>query len=327
MNSSLGDRDAFAKYYGYHNTNDSYRYAEKTIYSELGWIILICLILITCCTGFVGNGYVIWLLGFQIKRNAFTTFVLNLAIADFGFLILTALRYINKATDITEDYIFNFICAFFYQIMYINSHFLLTAISIDRCVSVLFPIWHRCSQPKYLSPAVCALLWIFSFLLGGIHNIMLFMGVFEYYHLPSLHYLVTAVLCLPSIAVSTVILFIKIGLKSKQKKRGRLLLMILITLLCYLILAFPLNVSRVLVWHFRIRTSPRLPFLIIMLCSCLNSSINPVIYFLFGRRKQAQSKEGLKIILQKVFKEGEAPGATEKSSNPAPLHFFLRNLE
>ncbi|XP_009875152.1 PREDICTED: mas-related G-protein coupled receptor member D-like, partial [Apaloderma vittatum] len=36
---------------------------------------------------------------------------------------------------------------------------LLTAISVERCVSVLFPIWYRCRRPKHLSGIVSGLLW------------------------------------------------------------------------------------------------------------------------------------------------------------------------
>ncbi|XP_070795919.1 mas-related G-protein coupled receptor member H-like [Pituophis catenifer annectens] len=190
--------------------------------------------------------------------------------------------------------------------MLMNSHFLLTAISIDRCVAVLFPIWHRYSRPKHLSSSVCVLLWISSFLLSGIMRIM---KGFVNYRLFNLHFFVTAIICLPLISLSTVVLFIKVCLKSKQKNKGRLLLVILITLLCFLILSFPLSVFAVIVSFFNIEADPDIMFWEagIIMWSCLNSSINPVIYFLVGRKKRAQTKESMKVILQKVFKEDEAP--------------------
>ncbi|KAM6456269.1 mas-related G-protein coupled receptor member A1-like [Liasis olivaceus] len=52
------------------------------------------LIFMTSYSGLLGNGNVIWILGFQIKRNPFTTFILILAIADFGFLISVVTHYI-----------------------------------------------------------------------------------------------------------------------------------------------------------------------------------------------------------------------------------------
>ncbi|KAM3840826.1 mas-related G-protein coupled receptor member H-like [Vipera latastei] len=307
MNSSLGDLDATENYYEYNSTRASYEHAEGITLSVLGWIALTGITFIACCFGWVGNGYIIWLLGFQMKRNCFTTFLLNLAIADFGFLTSVAMYNINRFIEFEGGIILDRICAFFFQMMHTNSHFLLTAISIDRCVAVLFPIWHRCSRPKRLSSMVCVLLWISSFLLIGSINIMTFTMVIVNNRLSVLHFLVTATVCLPLITLSTVVLFIKVCLKSNQKNQGRLLLMILISLLCFLILAFPLYIFVMIINFFSIEIDPEIPYweTCIILFSCLNSSINPVIYFLVGRKKGAQSKESMKVLLQKAFKEGE----------------------
>ncbi|ETE57900.1 Mas-related G-protein coupled receptor member H, partial [Ophiophagus hannah] len=243
----------------------------------------------------------------KIKRNRFTTFILHLAIADSGYLTSVVIYKIHLFTYFLRSKILFLFCAFFSHMMYINANFLLTAISIDRCVAVFFPIWHRCSRPKHLSSIVCVLLWISSFLLSGIMSIR---KGFVNYTLVSFHFLVTAIICLPLITLSTLVLFIKVCLKSNQKNQGRLLLMILMTLLCFLILAFPLSVLSVIVSFCSLETYNQLEYwgLCGMLFSYLNSSINPVIYFLVGRKKGAQTKESMKVILQKVFKEGEATG-------------------
>ncbi|XP_070605385.1 mas-related G-protein coupled receptor member H-like [Erythrolamprus reginae] len=305
MNSTLGDLDTAQNYYGHHNVSDSYENTEENSPSDLGQFIWLAITFSTCCIGFVGNGYIIWLLGCQIKRNGFTTFILHLAITDFGYLTSVFIINIVSITNVPEDGIVSHICAFFSHMMLINTNFLLTAISIDRCVAVLFPIWHRCSQQKHLSPKVCVLLWVSSFLLSGIRRII---KIFVRDSVLNFHFFVTAIVCLPLITISTVILFMRIRLKIKQKNQGRLLLMILITLLSFLILAFPLNVIAVIISFSDTKVSNKLKYLVIfsMLLSCLNSSINPVIYYLVGRRKGAQSKESVKVILQKVFKEGEA---------------------
>ncbi|KAK9402952.1 Mrgprh: Mas-related G-protein coupled receptor member H [Crotalus adamanteus] len=264
--------------------------------------IIFSIILIICCIGAPLNGIVIWLLGFQIKRNPFTVLIVNLAIADFGFLIFMTIYCIAIFIGFIQSGIRWEIFFSLFSVTYISSLFLLTAISIDRCVSVLFPIWHRCSRPNYLSPAVCTFLWIFSSLLIGIHYIM--------QHLFwNLHLVVTAVLCLPLMTTSTVILFIKICLKSKQMKRGRLLVMILITLLCFLILNLPFYFY-VFITHFLLEENFVNIFeLSVYLCpsASLNSSVNPVIYFLVGRKKKARSRESIKVVFQRVFREDEAP--------------------
>ncbi|XP_070798082.1 mas-related G-protein coupled receptor member H-like [Pituophis catenifer annectens] len=307
MNFSLGDLDATENYYRYKNTRDSYENAREIIPFDLGWIALVGITFITCCVGFVGNGYIIWLLGFQIKRNCFTTFIFNLAFADFGFLASIVIYVIHQFTYFLRGNIQFHFFAFFSHMMYISSNFLLMAISIDRCVAVLFPIWHHCSRPKHLSSTVCIFLWTSSCLLNGIMRII---KVFVNYSPLNFHFLVTAIVCLPLITLSTVVLFIQVCLKLKQKNQGQLLLMILITLLCFLILAFPLSVFAMIISFSSSKADDQLKYWVMgsILFSCLNSSINPVIYFLVGRKKGTQSKESMKVILQKIFKEGEATG-------------------
>ncbi|KAK9402961.1 Mrgprh: Mas-related G-protein coupled receptor member H [Crotalus adamanteus] len=302
MNSSLGDLNATENYYGY---NDSSEITEQLTLSVEG-IVWTGITLTVCCVGLVGNGYIIWLLGFQMKRNCFTTFILNLAITDFGFLTSIVISFIFGFINLLRG-ILALISFSFSHMMYINAHFLMTAISIDRCMAVLFPIWHRCSRPKHLSPAVCVFFWIASFLLAGTVNIMVFTEVIVNDRLFTLHLLVTAMVCLPLITLSTVILFIKMCLKSNQKNQGRLLLVILITLLSFLILAFPLSIIAMILKLSSSEAEKKLQYLILwsIVLSCLNSSINPVIYFLVGRKKGAQSKESMKVLLQNIFKEGE----------------------
>ncbi|KAK9402957.1 Mrgprh: Mas-related G-protein coupled receptor member H [Crotalus adamanteus] len=305
MNSSLGDLNATENYYGH---NDSSEITEQLTLSveEIVWTGIT---LTVCCVGFVGNGYIIWLLGFQMKRNSFTTFILNLAITDFGFLTSIVISIIFEFINLLGS-ILALICFSFSHMMYINAHFLMTAISIDRCVAVLFPIWHRCSLPKHLSPAVCVFFWIASFLLAGTVNIMKFTKVIVNDRLFTLHLFVTAMVCLLLITLSIVVLFIKMCLKSNQKNQGRLLLVILITLLSFLILAFPLSIIAMILKISSSETYRKLQYLILwsIMLSCLNSSINPVIYFLVGRKKGARCKESMKVLLQNVFKEDEVTG-------------------
>uniref|UniRef100_A0A8C6YJ93 G-protein coupled receptors family 1 profile domain-containing protein n=1 Tax=Naja naja TaxID=35670 RepID=A0A8C6YJ93_NAJNA len=263
------------------------KYQNMSIYSKT---IVFLIILIICCIGVPLNVIVIWLLGFQIKRNPFTVLILNLAIADFSFLLFMAIHYIDYFADFIPSGI---PCVFFIsisEIMYINGLLLLVAISIDRCVAVLFPIWHRCSRPKHLSPAVCAFLWIISFLLGGIPNIVEY--VLEYNANLYPHLLMTTMICIPLITTSTVILLVKIVLKPKQNKRGRLLVMILITLLCFLIFTVPLVIYLLIINVLDENYFSQFPLLdkCFELGACLNSSINQVIYFLVGRKKQTQGR-------------------------------------
>ncbi|XP_062987414.1 mas-related G-protein coupled receptor member H-like [Elgaria multicarinata webbii] len=275
------------------------------LHYDLGYIIAVAFTLATCCTGLVGNGIVIRLLGFHIKRNPYTTYILTLAVLDFGFLTSLAIYYIFFSTFIPSLYINDdnlyFIFLRFSWCTYISSELLLTAISIDRCVSVLFPIWHRCHRPTNLSITVCVLISVFSFLISVIPPTR---NATKNYP-----FLISALLCLPLMTISTVIILIKVCFKSQQRQRGKLLTVVLLSLLFFLILGFPLTGVFVLEFFFNFWFRHMENY--ILLCAALNSSVNPVIYFLVGRKKRGRSRESMKAILQRVLKEGEEDGRQE----------------
>ncbi|XP_053101955.1 proto-oncogene Mas-like [Hemicordylus capensis] len=274
-------------------------------------------ICIICAFGLLANGVVIWLLGFCIKRNSFTTYILNLSVADFGVLIFLLNMVILILSELNDDVYLHFpsyigyICTGLFLLMQSTGQLLLTAISIDRCVAVLFPLWHQCHRPPYCSTTVCTTLWVLSFLLCGVHIILVRAVGFKYFFL--LHpFVINALLCLPLMIISSLILFIKVYLKSQQHKRGRVFGAILLSLLFFLIFSFPINALFIIDAIY----ATQLCLLEYGLMSAsLNSSINPVIYFLLGRHKGSRCRESLKVILQRVFKEEEDPREEQEPSH------------
>lgn len=261
---------------------------------------------VVCILGVLGNGTVIWLLGFCMKRNPFTVYILNLAVADFAVLIAMPVRdvvecnYSNVSVLVAES------CN---QFVYSTSQFLLTFISFDRCVSVLFPLWYRCRRPEKLSTILCALIWLLSFLVNVICTTLHLLGVFIFLSPLFYVFLVNALVCLPLITVSTLILVIRICFKPPLRHQGKLLMAILLSLFFFLTLAFPMNVLCLVYFA---NSDPYYDNVLLdhlfkygVLCACLNSFVNPLIYFLIGRTKSRLCRQNLKLILQRVFSEEE----------------------
>ncbi|XP_077789738.1 proto-oncogene Mas-like [Podarcis muralis] len=272
---------------------------------ETALIIIAVFIFVISIFGLTGNGTVIWFLGFRMKRNPFTTFILHLAVADLGVLIALLILlplsvFLPSLSNITSLIFFG-IGTFFFFYMCITGQFLLTAISVDRCVSVLFPIWHRCHRPQHLSTIVCALIWILTFLSIGlcIYASLEYLSEKLFFFL----FLVPPVLCFPLMIISTVILLIKVCFRSQRRKKGRVLRAILLALLFFLFFTFTLTFMILLLFLGFDISSPSL--IVGHLCSCLNSSVNPLIYFLVGRKKQSRSRESMKVALWRLFKEEE----------------------
>ncbi|KAG8133976.1 hypothetical protein E2320_011729, partial [Naja naja] len=277
--------------------------------------LLYGLFAIICIVGLLGNGMTIYLLANCIKRNPFTTFILNLSIADFGVLtslimadIFVTVSILGKRNDIVQAFFFLFLELFFFT--YSASQFLLTAISLDRCVAVLFPLWHRCHRPPYLPTLVCVLIWILSFLLSVVHFILHQTRAFGssplFYQL-----IVNGLLCTPLMVVSTVTLLIHMRSKLQLNQR-KLLTVILLALLFFLLFSLPMNLFYVIEYF---GSSNLLLMTIGMECAALNSSINPLLYFLVGRKKRGkdQPRASLKLALQRVFKD-EQDSAEEQQT-------------
>ncbi|KAL8181619.1 UNVERIFIED_CONTAM: hypothetical protein K2H54_013426 [Gekko kuhli] len=274
------------------NTTDYRR--EKSIVDD---VVITIPMLVICVFGAVGNGMVIWLLGFRVKRNPFSTYILNLAIADLGVLLSVTFIAVDLWIAFVYDFPFMFpVVLFLFLSMYSASQFLLTAIGIDRCVAVFFPLWHRCHRPRHLSTVVCAGIWFLSFLLTAITYTLMFLRFHETKIDKYYQFMVNALLCLPVMTITTAALFIKVCLKARQHRRGKLLTIILLTLLFFLLFAFPLNVIVILtIFNYLPLYASRSATLL----ACLNSSVNPAIYILVGRRWKSRQREDMKMVFQK----------------------------
>ncbi|KAI5276279.1 Mas-Related G-Protein Coupled Receptor Member X2 [Manis pentadactyla] len=98
-----------------------------------------------------GNAVVLWLLGFRLRRNAFSVYILNLVGADFLFLsfqtafaleeLMGSFHSISRCNPSFVLPVLTF--------AYLASLSILSAISVERCVSVLWPIWYRCHCPRH----------------------------------------------------------------------------------------------------------------------------------------------------------------------------------
>ncbi|XP_034291908.1 proto-oncogene Mas-like [Pantherophis guttatus] len=280
-----------------------------------GFIGLICIF------GLVGNGMTIYLLAFSIKRNPFTTFILNLSIADFGVItsLITAAIFVSVFTLSHKTHLLNaffFLFFEFFFFTYSASQFLLTAISLDRCVAVLFPLWHRCHRPPYLSSLVCGLIWILSFLLSVVHFIL--HQTRTYGRSPLFYQLiVNGLLCTPLMVVSTVTLLIHMRSKM-QRNQKKLLITIFLALLLFLLLSLPMNVFYVM--EYFVSYNPLL-LTIGVGCGTLNSSINPLLYFLVGRKKRGkdQPRASYKVALQRIFKDERGSTEDQETTHESQL--------
>ncbi|XP_008106527.1 mas-related G-protein coupled receptor member H [Anolis carolinensis] len=256
-------------------------------------LFLISIFYLTCALGLMGNGTVLWYLCFVIKKNPITTYVLNLAAADSAVLIclfcMTLLSLVEETSNSSA------VLALCFFLAYSSSQYLLTAISIEKCLSVIFPIWYRCHRPECLSAIICVLLWIMPSLLLGL---LVFINVDL--KVSQSICIINFILCTPLVIMSTAVLFIRVFCSLHRRQRGRFYTVLLITLLVFLLFGTPLSIMLICIFFGYLN---EMYMGISLIGACINSSVNPLIYFLIGRKKMHQSKETLRLIFRRVFSD------------------------
>ncbi|XP_010280250.1 PREDICTED: mas-related G-protein coupled receptor member H-like, partial [Phaethon lepturus] len=260
--------------------------------------------LLICLCGLLGNGAVLWLLGFRIRRNPITVYILNLAVADFTFLLFMAASALLYVVE-------NVSCSAVVSLMYLRSLlllslfsynmglYLLTAISIERCVSI---VSSRIRCPPCLSAVVCALLWVLSIAVIAAVSSLCLLHEHEHCRVALISmYVLNFLIFAPPMVISSTILFIKVQCGSQQHQPRRLYIVIFLTVLFFLLFALPLSI-----WNFLQQFSYSLvSSQVVLLLACINSSINPFIYFLVGSCQRHCSVVSLQVAFRRVFEELE----------------------
>ncbi|XP_068935725.1 N-formyl peptide receptor 2-like [Petaurus breviceps papuanus] len=128
------------------------------------WIISLIIFCSAFVLGITGNGLVIWVAGFRMTRTVTTVLFLNLASADFTFTLF--LPFLIIGTALQPHWPFGWLlCKLISFLAFFNmfaSVFLLTIISLDRCVSVLWPVWARNHRTPFCAALGAAGAWTFA---------------------------------------------------------------------------------------------------------------------------------------------------------------------
>ncbi|XP_075462477.1 chemerin-like receptor 1 [Ascaphus truei] len=297
---------------------------------------------ITFILGTIGNGLVIWIAGFKMKTVSAVWF-LNLAMADFIFNIFLPF-------EITKYYMRHhwpfgqILCKVSIMILFLNmlaSVSFLTVISIDRCVSILWPFWAKIHRTPRLASTIAVFIWVFSLIISAPN-----LAFYDVHH--DINNSVS--ICFPVYAVSSsddeTIDDNKWNLRDWAMIITRFVSMFVIPftiiLVCYGFIVFKINrikrptrsrrpfkvISAIVVCFFCCWFPYHICMIIISLnnidyffslapvsiCTCLaysNSCLNPILYVFLGKDFKDHFRKSIPAMLENAFNERSDQGYKE----------------
>ncbi|XP_052616201.1 mas-related G-protein coupled receptor member X1-like [Peromyscus californicus insignis] len=269
------------------------------------------LALIIALVGLAGNAIVLWLLGFHMRRKAISVYILNLALADSFFLCCHFIDSLLRVIDFYDIYVHKLgkeILGSAAITPYISGLSILSAISTERCLSVLWPFWYHCHRPKNMSTIICALIWVLSFLMSILEWYCSGLLSDVHHHLwKNVDFIVTAFLIFLFMLLfgSSVTLLVRILCGSRRNPLTRLYVTISLTVMVFLICGLPLGLYLFLLFWLDIHL--HYPFChlyrITTVLSCVNSCANPIIYFFVGSFRQHRRHRSLRMVLQRALED------------------------
>lgn len=139
---------------------------EPAIFYNHGHLINVLVFSFTTLIGVPGNALVLWVTGVKMKWTMTTIWFWNLAVADLICCLslpFTIVQYFYP------DWLYGpVLCKMLHFIVPMNmftSVFILVAISVDRCILVVIPIWARNHRGVRTAWMTCLAIWTLSSLM------------------------------------------------------------------------------------------------------------------------------------------------------------------
>ncbi|XP_073665553.1 mas-related G-protein coupled receptor member D [Tursiops truncatus] len=162
---------------------------------------------------------------------------------------------------------------------------LLTAISTQRCLSVLLPVWYKCHRPRHLPGTVCVPLWAPSLLLSTLASLCGSFWHRDEWQCFTVDLIVSIFITgtfTPATATASLTLCTQVQRCSQQHRPTWLYTAILASVLVF-VCVLPLGVSGFLLYWLDLPQRMKTLFSrFARLSLSVRSSANPVIYLLVG---------------------------------------------
>ncbi|XP_042627691.1 fMet-Leu-Phe receptor-like [Cyprinus carpio] len=294
-------------------------------------IFVLCIFIATIVVGLIGNGLVIFLTGCRMKTTVNSIWFLNLAIADFLFM-LSSIIFLLSVLVLWNLNLLIYICSIMFTLNLSASIFFLVVISLDRCLCTWMVVWAQNKRTLLKAKIICIIVWVSS--IGcSIPSFMFDIST----SLVTYHFTLSFLIPFLIIASS----YIAIGIRIKRLKRVKQLRsyrVIITIILAFFICWFPCHVCSfylvtVVGTVVRNNWSDNLMitkvFLIALTVSAylvyLNSCMKKVLYVFMCDEYKKKLKQSLLLVLETAFAEDHLDfkaGAKEQPGHENPIELL-----
>ncbi|XP_026105850.1 C3a anaphylatoxin chemotactic receptor-like [Carassius auratus] len=266
-------------------------------------IFVLCIFFATFVVGLIGNGLVIFLTGCRMKTTVNSIWFLNLAIADFLFMLSSIIDHLSNLGQLSLNFM-SYIVKILLTLNLYASIFFLVVISLDRCLCTWMVVWALNKRTTVKAKIICIIVWVSS--IGcSFPSFEVFRFTFTFLTT----YDFTVAFLIPFLIIASS--YTAIGVRLKRLKRGKQLrtyrVIITVTLaffICwflyhainfYIITAVENNwsASHIQVLETAATVSTYLVY--------LNSCLNPILYVFMCDEYKKKLKQSLLLVQETAF--------------------------
>ncbi|XP_026120074.1 C3a anaphylatoxin chemotactic receptor-like [Carassius auratus] len=258
-----------------------------------------CILFATCVVGLIGNGLVIFLTGCRMKTTVNTIWFLNLAIADFIFLLSSIIDHLSTLGQLSL-YFMSYIVQIMLNLNLYASIFFLVVISLDRCLCTWLVVWARNKRTTLKATIICIIVWVSS-----IGCSIPFFTVNTFTRASLITYDFTVGFLIPFLIIASSYTAIGLRIKRlKMVKQFRSYRVIITVTLAFFICWFPYHVCVFYEvgnnWSDEVlQRAKNVSIYLIHLNSCLN----PILYVFMCDEYKKKLKQSLLLVLETAFAE------------------------
>ncbi|XP_074786913.1 coiled-coil domain-containing protein 9 isoform X2 [Athene noctua] len=287
--------------------------------------------------GVLGNGAVIWVTGFELRRTVNGVWFLNLSVADL--LCCLALPFL--ALPLARDHhwpLGGFACKLLPSLTILNmfaSVLLLMVISADRCALVTRPVWCQNHRTLGLARGACAAAWFLAALLTlpsfifrttrvdvfseKTTCVLDYAAVGRHQHLTELVTAVSRFVCgflVPFVAITACYGLLLARVHSKGFARSqKAIKLILVVIVSFFVCWLPYHVVGLILAS----TPPRSPLFkgaleadpVVAGVAYINSCLNPIIYVVVGQDFRDKFQRSWRAVLRGVLSDDPASSVAD----------------